>query len=263
MSKKRVKLSPPSQKFKSIAIIVTLVGVFLFSFQQLGLDMVQFAERINNAGRVLSLFVAFDASVVPQALLEMLTTLALALAALVVGFFLSIVLAFLAASNTTPSKAVAAIIKGVVAIIRAVPSLVWMLMIVASIGFGNTPGMVGLLLSTCGYLVKSFSSTIEESGNNSIEAMRAVGANWFGIVLKGVLPGVIGSFLSWVSIRFESNITESISLGMVGVGGIGSLLMRAIGQFNYGQIVAILTVIIVFMMIVEVLATAARKKINA
>jgi ABC-type phosphate/phosphonate transport system permease subunit len=49
---------------------------------------------------------------------------------------------------------------------------------------------------------------------------------------------------------------------MIGVGGIGSLLMRAIGQFDYGRIVAILAVIVTFMMIVELAATTMRRKIN-
>ncbi|MCL2227272.1 MAG: ABC transporter permease subunit [Oscillospiraceae bacterium] len=262
MSGKHVKLSPASWKLKTAGILVAIAAVFMISFYMLDLNLVRFVERLGNAGRVLALFVAFDATVLPDAILEMLTSLAIAVAALAVGFIISIALAFLAAANTAPSKIIASIIKSMVAIIRAVPSLVWILMIVASIGFGNTAGMVALLLSTCGYLVKAFASSIEEKGSDSIEAMRAVGANWFGIVLKGVLPGVIGSFLSWTSIRFESNITESVTLGMVGVGGIGTLLMRAISQFNYGRIVAILAVIVSFMLFVELVATALRRRIN-
>jgi len=259
----RVKLSPTSENIKKIAAISVLLGIFIFSFMMLDLDLVRFASRLaNNTGQVIMMFMAFDTSVLPEAISEMLVSLALAVAALFVGFWVSIVLAFLAASNTAPFKPLASAIKGGMAIIRAVPSLVWLLMIVASIGFGNTAGMVGLLLSTCGYLVKSFASSIEEKGNETIDALRATGAPWISIVVKGVLPGVISPFLSWSSIRFEANISESIGLGIVGVGGIGALLMRNIRANNYGRITAVLTVIFMVLLIVEILSIALRRKIN-
>jgi len=260
----RVKLSTTSDKIKSAAIFTILIGVFVYSFIMLDLNLVRFASRlVENTWPVVSMMVVnFDASVLPEAISEMLVSLALAAAALFVGFWISIVLAFFAASNTAPNKTLAAVIKGFMAIIRAVPSLVWLLMIVASIGFGNTAGMVGLLLSTCGYLVKSFAASIEEKGSEAIEALRATGAPWVAIIIKGVLPGVLSPFLSWSSIRFEANISESIGLGMVGVGGIGALLMRNIRANNFGRIMAVLTVIFVVLLIVEILSIAVRRRIN-
>jgi phosphonate transport system permease protein len=259
----RVQLSPRSAKIKGTAIAATALGLFAFAATQLNLDIAQFFIRLGNIGDVLPLFVAFDTGILGEALLQMLTALALSLGALVIGFFISVALAFLCAANTAPSRLVAGTIKGAIAIIRAVPSLVWILMIVASIGFGNTAGLTGLLLSTVGYLVKSFASSIEEQGTHTIEALRATGANWMSIMLKAVLPGVIGSFLAWTAIRFESNISESISLGMVGVGGIGALLMASMRQFNYGAIVAVLLVIVTFMMALELASNALRKKLRA
>ena len=259
----RVKLSPTSEKIKKLAVALFMLGVFVFSFVQLDLNLAQFADRlVNNTSRVVAMFTAFEPSVLPEAIGQMVISLALATAALFVGFWISIALAFLAASNTTPNKILAAFIKAFMAIIRAVPSLVWLLMIVASIGFGNTAGMVGLLLSTCGYLVKSFAASIEEKGNETIEALRATGASWLSIMIKGVLPGVMSPFLSWSSIRFEANISESIGLGIVGVGGIGALLMRHIRSNNFGSIMAVLSVIFVVLLIVEILSIILRRRIN-
>ena len=265
MNTSRVQLSRTSDKLKKFSVIAVLISVFVYSFIALDLNLARFANRlVENTLPVLNLMVMnFDTSVLPEAMMEMLVSLALAAAALFVGFWVSIALAFLAASNTAPNKILASGIKGLMAVIRAVPSLVWLLMIVASIGFGNTAGMVGLLLSTCGYLVKSFAASIEEKGNETIEAMRATGAPWIAIMVKGVLPGVVSPFLSWSSIRFEANIAESIGLGMVGVGGIGALLMRNIRSNNFGRIMAVLTVIFVVLLIVEILSIALRRKINA
>ncbi len=263
MTEKRIILSPVLPKLRNAAVAVLAAALFILSVNMLGLDMGKFASRLGNAGKVFSQFWVFEPAAVPEVLAEMLTSLAMAVAALFWGFILSIALSFLAAANTAPSKLLAAFIKGAVAVVRAVPALVWMLMIVASIGFGNTSGMVGLMFPTCGYLIKSFTSAIEDRGSDSIEAMRAVGASWFGIVVKGVLPGVIGPLLSWTSIRLEHNIAESINLGMVGVSGIGAMLTRALGKYDYARISTIIVVIFVVMLAAEIAVNALKRKLNA
>jgi phosphonate transport system permease protein len=126
-----------------------------------------------------------------------------------------------------------------------------MLMVVASAGFGNTSGMFGLLFPTCGYLVKSFIVSIEDQGTGTIEAMKAVGANWFDITLKGVFPGALTQITAWSALRMEFNVAESVNLGMVGVSGIGALLMRTLGKYQYGSITMILFVILATMLILE------------
>ena len=50
--------------------------------------------------------------------------MALAVVSLLAGAVISVILAFLAASNITPLPILAAAIKGIVAVIRAVPALV-------------------------------------------------------------------------------------------------------------------------------------------
>ncbi len=262
MREKRISLSPPGSKMRLAAVAAMVAALFAFSANLLQLDLGKFIARIGNSGQVLSHFIAFDLSVIPEALLEMFTSLALAISALFAGFLLSIVLAFLAASNTAPNKYLASFIKGAVAVVRAVPALVWILMIVASIGFGNTAGMIGLMFPTCGYLIKSFAAAIEDRGMENIEAMRAVGAGWFSVVIKGVMPGVIGQLLSWTSIRLEHNIAESISLGMVGISGIGALLMRAIGKYDYGRITTLILVIFAVMLATEFAVNAMKHKLN-
>ena len=261
MSVNRIRLSPTSWKVRNAAVAVGIAAVFLCSANMLELDIVKFITRLGNAGRVLSRFWAFDLSFLPEALWGMLTSVSIAVTSLFVGFIISIVMSFLAASNTTPNIYLAALIKGGVAVIRAVPFLVWILMIVVSIGFGNTSGLVGMLFPTCGFLIKSFTTSIEDKGNDSIEAMRSVGAGWFNVVVKGVLPGVIGVMLSWLSIRLESNIAESISLGMVGVGGIGLLLMRALGAYQFERITVIIVVIVAVLLLTENAVNVCKRKL--
>lgn len=259
---KKIRLSPVKTKIKSVIIFILAVALFIVCINILELDIEKFLNRLKNAGNILSKLATFDMTKVPEILLAMLATICLALSALVVGFVISFMLAFLAADNITPNKFLSAIIKSLVSIVRAVPALVWILMVVASMGFGNTGGMVGLIFPTAGYLTKSFIASIEEQGYHTIEAMRATGASWLAIVFKGLVPNLTTQFISWVAIRGEGNIAESINLGMIGVAGVGTMLMRAIGKYDYKSITTIIVVIFVTMLIIEILVNQLKKAIR-
>lgn len=261
--RKRIWLAPAGQKIRNAVIAAAVVILFFTSISLLNLDIEKFIGRMQNAGTVLGKLMRINPEILPRVGLEMLTTLALALAALAAGVILSLVLSFFAAGNTAPSKLLAAFVKGAVALVRAVPALVWILMIVASIGFGNTSGMIGLMFPTCGFLIKSFVSSIEDLGTDSVEAMRTVGASWPNVILKGVMPGFLSSMITWTAIRMEHNIAESISLGMVGVGGIGAMLTKAMGKYDYGSISTIILVIFITMLLTEFLANHLKKKIHS
>ena len=114
---------------KSILLVLILGAVFFAAVKLINLDMQKFYERLENVPVVLSRMMAVDFSIVPDALLNIVTSLALALLTLVVAVFLAMFLSFLAASNIAPNRYLAIFIKGFFAIIRSVPSLVWGLLV--------------------------------------------------------------------------------------------------------------------------------------
>lgn len=255
-------LQDPRVRIRQYLSIVAAVLVFIFSASQLGIDMNRFITRLPNAGRVLALMSVFDFSDIRTVLLEMLVSISIAVSSLAIGFLLSVVLAFLAADTITPHRLLSLIIKSLVAVVRAVPSLVWILMVVASMGFTNTAAIVGLIISTFGFLTKAFIASIEDLGTGNIEAMKSTGASWIQIVLKGLVPSLISPFLSWTAIRFESSISESISLGMLGVAGIGFVLIQASRNYRYERISVIVLVIVLTMILVESLVNQFRKRLQ-
>lgn len=245
-----------------VCYVIAFIMVFVTSVQLLNLDVTKFLNRLQNIGEVVSRMMVFDASLIPSILLETLISICLALTALVIGTIISFVLAILAADNLAPNQFLANIIKGVVAIIRAIPALVWILMVVASVGFGNTGGMIGLTFPTVGYLTKSFAASLEEDGYERIEALRATGAHWITIVLRGVVVETMPQLISWIAMRFENNIAEGISLGMVGVGGVGYLLNKAIMKFDYPAISTIIVVIFITMFIFEIMTVNIKRSLH-
>ena len=103
-------------------------------------------------------------------------------------------------------------------------------------------------------------SSIEEVPEEMIETMRATGASWLQLVFEGVLPNVSQAFTTWIAIRLEANVAESISLGMVGAGGIGTVLSRAISSYNYGKISMCIICIFMTMLLFELSMGQVKKK---
>ncbi len=247
---------------KTVGTAAVLAAIGAAVVMLVDLDMEKFFRRLDNAPDVLGRMVAVDLSIVPSALLSMLTSVSLALLALVAAVVIALFLSFLAASNIAPNRFAAIGIKGFFAVIRTVPSLVWGLMVIASLGFGNTSGFITILISAVGYLVKTFSGSIEEAGGEIIEAMRATGASWLNIIFHGLLPLCITAFVSWITICFESNVSESISLGIIGVGGIGLLLTQAISTYNYPQVTTIVIIICLLMFAIELGMTKMKNAVK-
>lgn len=241
---------------------VIAVAIFFVSVTMLDMDLTKFMQRFANLPEVVGRMMKLNLSILPEIVMETFVSICLAFSALVLGSIIAFVLACLCATNIAPNKVLSTFIKGVVATIRAIPAIVWVLMVVASIGFGNTGGMIGLIFPTVGYLTRSFSSSFEEEGYERIEALKATGANWFNIIAFALIPQTMPKLVSWIALRFEGNIAEGISLGMVGVGGVGYLLSKAIIRFDYASISTIIIVIFLTMFTMEMIMQRVKKKIH-
>jgi phosphonate transport system permease protein len=255
-----LRVMPLKTRIVRLSVGVVTVVVFLFCLNYINLDVNRFVSRLGNAPRILRLMMDINMGMILPGLRQFLISFAMGVVGLVFGGLLALVLAFLAADNITPWKPLGFLIKAFVGIVRAVPSLVIILMIVAAIGLGHNAGVVGLTLSSMGYLTKAFIASIEEQDKGIISAMRTTGANWGQIVVHGLLPAVVTGFLAWVAIRLETSVAESITLGVIGAGGIGTLLNRAIRQFDYPTVSVLILIIFVCMACLEWVAGKIRRR---
>jgi len=258
----KIALTPMKERLTNLLIFVGAAALFIVSLTMMDLPIADFISRFERLPTILGLFMALEFSIFGQAIGQLVVSIAMALAALLLGGVISLFLSFLAAENTAPSKAVAALIKGFVSTIRAIPNLVLILLIIASLGLGYVAAVTSLTLSSIGYFTKAFASTIEEQDSSLIETMRSTGANWFQIVVHGFFPNVLPSFLAWISIRLEMSISESISLGVIGAGGIGTMLARSIRTHTHPEVSMLILIIFITMLTIEILLNIVKKKAN-
>lgn len=258
----KILLTPPKEKLLNLMMAIGAILLFVISLIMMDLDIVTFMSRFERLPTVLRLFMSLEFSIFGDAIGQLIVSISMALSALLLGGVISLFLAFLAAENTAPSKVVATGIKSIVSIIRAIPSLVLILLLIASLGLGFMPAIASLTLSSIGYFTKAFASTIEDQDNALIETMRATGANWFQIVVHGFFPNVLPSFLAWISIRLEMSIAESISLGVIGAGGIGTMLARSIRTHQHAEVSLLILIIFITMLTIEIVLNIFKKRAN-
>ena len=258
----KIVLTPKKEQLTNWLILVGAVSLFAVSLYMVELNVAAFMSRFERLPVILGLFMSLEFSIFGDAVGQLFVSIAMALSALLLGGIISLFLAFLAAENTAPSKTIAAFIKGFVSLIRAIPNLVLILLLIASLGLGYLPAVASLTLSSMGYFTKAFASTIEDQDHALIETMRATGANWFQIVVHGFFPNVLPSFLAWISIRLEMSIAESISLGVIGAGGIGTMLIRSLRTHQHAEVSLLILIIFTTMLSIEIVLNIFKKRAN-
>lgn len=186
-------------------------------------------------------------------------SLALALLTTLLGAVIAFVLGLLASSNLS-NRAVSNAIKVVMSVIRAVPTILWVMVFSVAIGLGAEAAVTGLLFHGVAYLVKAYSESFEEVDAGVLEALRASGASWWQVVFRGVVPEKMNEMLSWTFIRFEINFVNAVAVGAVaGAGGIGYQLFLA-GSFylNIHEIGLIVYMCLAVAVVLEICATKLR-----
>ena len=178
------------------------------------------------------------------------------------GTLLAIVLAvpvcFLAARNISPNLAVFHLMRQVLNIARGINEIILALIFVAAVGLGPFPGVLALGLHGAGMLGKFFAESIEDIDQGPIEALRSTGAGPIQIIIFGVLPQVITSWIAVVLYRFETNLRQATVLGMVGAGGIGFELVGSMKLFQYQDTATCILVIVAMVMAADYISSRLR-----
>jgi phosphonate transport system permease protein len=198
-----------------------------------------------------------------EAVYNVVVTLGLAFLTTLIGGFVALFLGLLAAQNLAP-KPVTNFIKGFVAFIRAVPTILWVLIFAVAAGLGSAAAIIGMSFHSISYLTKAYSESFEDLDRSVIEALMASGANWWQIVFQAVIPSSITYLLSWTFLRFEINFANAVAMGAAaGAGGIGfDLYMAGSFYFDLREVGLITYLIIAIAIVLEVVSTKIKGKLQ-
>ena len=242
-----------------VLTLLTILAFFFFNYA--GLDISRAIPETAYNLKTMFLEPALSHFTWGEAIYQVGITLGLAFLATILGAVIAFFLALMAATNLS-NLWVSKSVRIVVAFIRAVPTVLWVLIFAIAAGLGSEAAVLGMLFHSIAYLVKAFSEAFEEVDKGILEALTATGANWWHVITHAVLPSTFTYLLSWTFLRFEINFSVAVAMGAAaGAGGIGFELFMASGFYFDMREVGLITYIILLLAIVlEIMSTQLKKR---
>lgn len=260
----KVTASGNTQKIINLTLLVllaaTVFGFFTFDYKN-----IEFFKAVSlTITNIRTMFTEARIShfTFSEALSQISITLALAFLTTLISSVVALFLSLFAAKNLS-NVHISNLIKGFVSLIRAVPTVLWVLIFAISAGLGSVAAIIGLSFHAVGYLVKAYSEAFEEIDHGVIEALRATGATWWQIAFQAVIPSTASYLMSWTFMRFEINFMTAVAMGAAaGAGGIGFDLFMAGGfYFDIREVGFITYLILIFAVALEFFSTKIKNRL--
>ncbi|MFR8467738.1 phosphonate ABC transporter, permease protein PhnE [Eisenbergiella tayi] len=189
-------------------------------------------------------------------------TVLFAVAATYLSTALSFLFGLLMSDKTNPITPLRLLCRGIISFLRNVPVLVWASILVYMFGVGEIVGLLALIIATLGFLSRSYAESISEIAGSHLEALQTAGASYGQVLVHGLIPEFLPSWINWTLFSFEINIRASAILGMVGAGGIGVLIQTNLKLFKYQEACAIILVVIIIVLLTEFMTNKIRRMIR-
>ncbi|MCL1789993.1 MAG: ABC transporter permease subunit [Peptococcaceae bacterium] len=263
------KIKIAAQSKSSLAINLTifiLLGLTIYAFLFFDYKSINFAQAVvstlDNA-KIMFGTPKLSYNTIPGVLNALWVTFSLGVLATIYGAVIAVFGALFCAKNIANPK-VALAVKSFVAFIRAVPTILWVLIFTVAAGLGSVAAVVGLTFHSAAFLIKAYSESIETMDDGTIEALRASGASYWQIVFQAVLPASISYMVAWTFLRFEINFANALAIGAAaGAGGIGyDLFMAGSFYFDLRELGFLTFIIVAAVIALEVAATKIKAKVR-
>ncbi len=145
---------------------------------------------------------------------------------------------------------------------RAVPELVWALIVVFFFSGGVLAGAVALGLHNFGVVGRLSSEVVENLGPNQARALRTAGASKLETLAYGILPQAMPQLITYLLYRWEVVIRTTVVVGFVSASGLGREFRLSLSFFNYTEITLILLWYLLLVLGVDLLSSWLRRKVR-
>lgn len=197
----------------------------------------------------------------PHWLEAMRETVAMAFVGTVIGGLLALCLSFYAAANLNKNALLRHVVRRGFDAARTIPDVILALIFAAAFSLGAVAGVLTIIITTMGSLGKLFSECMENVEMSQVDAIEAVGGHRLLQLRFGILPQLLPQILSYWLLRLEINLSVAAALGIVGAGGIGMELERAISFTEFDTYLAILILIVFCIFVIDLVSENVRHRL--
>jgi phosphonate transport system permease protein len=219
------------------------------------------ADLPRATGHYLALMFAHPAwSKLPYALEQTWVSVTMAWVGALLGVLVSTIVGIPAAQGVGPLW-LRLPLRGVFAVLRAVPEVIIAILILTVTGLTPFTGALALAIGGVGTHAKWTYETIEAVPTGTAEAVRSAGGNLLEVARWGLWPAAAPELMSLALYRFEINVRTSAILGLIGVGGVGDLLTGYTQYRTWDAVGVLIIVVIVVTMAIDAISGTIRRRI--
>ncbi|MGA5196980.1 ABC transporter permease/substrate binding protein [Streptomyces exfoliatus] len=161
---------------------------------------------------------------------EAMATLSLVLVATLVTLVIAVPLGIWAAR----SKSVSAVLRPVLDFMQTMPAMVYLIPGIIFFGVGVVPGIIATIIFALPPGVRMTELGIRQVDGELVEAAEAFGTTPRNTLLRVQLPLALPTIMAGVNQVIMLGLSMVVIAGMVGGGGLGGAVYRAIGNVDIG-----------------------------
>ncbi|WP_105567063.1 phosphonate ABC transporter, permease protein PhnE [Microbacterium halophytorum] len=261
MTPAKLAVPKPPSKVAVTTWSIVVGAAFLIATATLDIDWAALVALPRESWEYANLmFAPPDWEKLPRALFEMWRSISMAWLGAILCVVASIPLGMLAAHGVGPLWLRGAL-RGIFAVIRAVPEVIIALILLTVTGLTPFTGALALGIAGIGTQGKWVYETIESLNDDAAEAVSAAGGGKLAVLRWALWPAAMPALMSFALYRFELGIRMSAVLGLVGAGGIGSMLSNYTNYREWPTVGMLLIVVIAVTMVVDAISGAIRRRI--
>ena len=251
-----------SKRLRNWAPTLTIVAIVCFCIWDLDVDVSRLFTWSDVATRMLSgLLHPNPGGHTAEIIHGLIETIAMAIAGTFLAVGLALPLGAAGSKAVISNRFIHAVIRFFYDILRAIPTLVWAIIIIRAVGLGPVAGVVAIGLAESPYLAKLYAEILENANPRPIAALKASGASHWQALRLGLVPQILANYAGLALFFLEINMRAAAALGVVGAGGLGQLLEERIGYAAFDQAAFIIIVLLVMVAIFDAISARLRQAI--
>jgi len=238
------------RRFWMWQLLISLAAALLVSLVKTEFSFFELFNEDGFAGAIRLFKGLLDPNwdVLPRAVLNIIETIFMAFLATTLAIPVAFVLSFFCAKNIMKgpwTRSIYFVLRTLLNITRSIEALIWAIIFSVWVGIGPFAGMLALMIHSVASLAKQYSEMVEAAEEGPIEAIESTGANKLQTIWYAIVPQVLLPYISFTVYRWDINVRMATIIGLVGGGGIGTMLVQYQGQAMWREVGCIIVVIAV------------------
>ena len=246
--KARSEAKPWYNTFWGWHLFVTIFVLFIVGLFKTKFSMYELLDEdgFQGAKRLFKGIFSPNWNVLPAAVFNIIETIFMAFIATFMAIPFAFILSFMAAKNIMKHPAAYSVymaLRTLMNLTRSIEALVWAIIFSVWVGIGPFAGMLALMIHSISSLTKQYSEMVETVSEGPIEGVMSCGASKLQTIWYAIVPQVILPYISFTVYRWDINVRMATIIGLVGGGGIGTMLIKYQGQAMWPEVGTIIVVI--------------------